>query len=57
MNEINRCYKKLVLDLNRNYDQILEAVMSKCQLKIEMNEIKCISAIQNYLEKSFKPGL
>jgi len=49
MNEINRSYKKLVSDLNKNYEQVLEAVLSKCQLKIEMNEIKCISAIQAYL--------
>lgn len=57
MNEINRSYKKLVSDLNKNYEQVLEAVLSKCQLKIEMNEIKCISAIQAYLQKTFKPGL
>lgn len=57
LNEINRCFNKLVLDLNKNYEQVLENVITKCQFKIETNQFNCISTIQNYIEKAFKPGL
>lgn len=55
LNEINRCYKRLVVELHRNYGEFVQSVVMQCKLKIEANEIKCLSTIQNYVEKAFKP--
>lgn len=36
LNEINRFYNRLIIELNKNYDHLKSSLIDRCKIKIEL---------------------